>query len=147
MSKSYNNCIYITEPEETVRDKIAGMKTDPRRIRRSDAGDPALCPVFAFHKIYSPAGEGADVADGCRTARIGCVDCKKRLIGNVLARLRPIREKREQMENRPSWVMEILRAGMAVAAKEAGRTLREAREAVGLGAPLDEAVFFHGVGD
>lgn len=147
MSKSYNNCIYITEPEETVRDKIAGMKTDPQRIRRSDAGDPALCPVFAFHKIYSPSGEGADVAEGCRTARIGCVDCKKHLMGNVLERLRPIREKREQMEHRPSWVMEILRAGMAVAAKEAGRTLREAREAVGLGAPLDEAAFFRGVGD
>jgi tryptophanyl-tRNA synthetase len=147
MSKSYNNCIYITEPEETVRDKIAGMKTDPQRIRRSDPGDPAVCPVFAFHKIYSLVGEGVDVADGCRTARIGCVDCKKRLIANVLGRLRPIREKREQMESRPSWVKEILRAGRAVAAREAGRTLREAREAVGLGAPLDEAAFSCEVGD
>jgi tryptophanyl-tRNA synthetase len=147
MSKSYNNCIYITEPEETVRDKIAGMMTDPQRVRRNDPGDPALCPVFAFHKIYSSPLEGADVSEGCRTARIGCVECKKRLVENVLARLTPVREKRLQMEGQPARVEEILRAGRDVAANEAVRTLNEVREAVGLGIPFHAAVPYGETGD
>lgn len=132
MSKSYGNCIYITESAESISEKIAKMMTDPQRVRRTDRGNPELSPVFAYHRLYSPPEEVADVAEGCRTARIGCVECKKRLTQNVLARLGPIREKRLRLEGQPHVVREILEAGREVAGREAGRTMVEVREAIGL---------------
>ena len=134
MSKSYGNCIYITEPEETVRGKIANMMTDPHRMRRKDPGDPELSPVFAYHKIYSSPDEIAEVAEGCRTAGIGCVDCKKILMRNVLAHLEPIRERRIQLERRMDEVKEIMRSGTERARNQAIETMEEVRLAVGMNA-------------
>ena len=118
MSKSYGNCIYITEPEEVITDKILKMMTDPARVRRKDPGDPEKCPVFSYHKIYSSHAEMAEVAQGCRTAGIGCVDCKKILIKNVLAKLSPMREKRLRLEARMEDVHETIRGGIEAARKE-----------------------------
>ncbi|NLJ28221.1 MAG: tryptophan--tRNA ligase, partial [Deltaproteobacteria bacterium] len=132
MSKSYGNCIYITESAENISEKIAKMMTDPQRVRRTDPGNPELSPVFAYHRIYSSPEEVADVAEGCRTARIGCVECKKRLTRNVLARLGPIRERRLQLEGQPHVVWEILEAGRKAAGTEAGQTMIEVRDAIGL---------------
>lgn len=136
MSKSYGNCIYMTEPEENVREKIARMMTDPHRVRRNDPGDPELSPVFAYHKLYSSPSEIEEIAEGCRTARIGCVDCKRKLTDNVLKVLAPIRGKRLDLEGRMDWVREQMRAGTEAARRQARETLSEVREAIGLGRPL-----------
>ncbi len=133
MSKSYGNCIYITEPEESIVDKISKMMTDPQRIRRNDPGDPEVSPVFAYHKLYSTPTEVADIAEGCRTARIGCVECKKRLMRNVIAKLAPIREKRLQLERRPDDVKSIIQAGNDKARHESAATMEQVRRAIGLG--------------
>jgi tryptophanyl-tRNA synthetase len=132
MSKSYGNCIYISEPEESVREKISMMMTDPQRIRRNDPGDPEVSPVFAYHKLYSSPEQIAEVADGCRTAGIGCVECKKILMHNVLNKLAPIRERRMKLEGNMDRVREIILAGNDVARKEAARTMLEVRNAVGM---------------
>ncbi len=132
MSKSYGNCIFITEPEESIIDKISKMMTDPQRIRRNDPGNPEVSPVFAYHKLYSSPSEVADIADGCRTARIGCVECKKRLMKNVIAKLAPIRERRLQLEAKASKVREIIEAGNEKARREARVTMELVRRAVGL---------------
>ncbi len=133
MSKSYGNCIYITEPEQSIVEKISKMMTDPQRIRRNDPGDPEVSPVFAYHKLYSTPPEVADIADGCRTARIGCVECKKRLMRNVIAKLGPIREKRLQLERRPDDVKSIIQAGNDKARRESAATMEQVRRAIGLG--------------
>ncbi len=132
MSKSYGNCIFISEPEESVKDKISKMMTDPQRIKRTDRGDPEVSPVFAYHKLYSTPDEVADIADGCRTARIGCVECKKRLTRNVLAKLAPIRQKRLELEQDMGKVREIIEAGNSTARAEAAKTMIDARDAAGM---------------
>ncbi|HQN19047.1 MAG TPA: tryptophan--tRNA ligase, partial [Syntrophobacteraceae bacterium] len=133
MSKSYGNAIFITESEESVKEKVSGMLTDYHRIRRSDPGDPELSTVFAYHKLYSPASEVNEIADGCRTARMGCVECKKRLTKNMLERLRPLRERRLQLESNMDQVREVIAAGTAKARNEAVQTMKVVREVVGLG--------------
>ncbi|ABK16381.1 tryptophan--tRNA ligase [Syntrophobacter fumaroxidans] len=132
MSKSYGNCIFISEPEESVKDKISKMMTDPQRIRRNDPGDPEVCPVFAYHKLYSSPGQVADVARGCRTAGIGCVECKQILMHNVLSRLGPIHERRLKLERETDRVREVVLTGNAAARKEAALTMAEVRKAVGM---------------
>lgn len=136
MSKSYGNCIFITESEESIREKISRMMTDPQRIRRSDKGDPELSPVFAYHKLYSPPAEVAEIAEGCRSASIGCVECKKRLMVNVISRLAPVREKRLQLESRKDQVLDAIHAGTNAARAEAVKTMEEVRSAVGFGSGL-----------
>ncbi len=133
MSKSYGNCIFITESEENIIDKISKMMTDPQRIRRNDPGDPEVSPVFAYHKLYSSPAEVADIADGCRTARIGCVECKKRLMRNVITKLAPIREKRHKLERNMDDVRAVIEAGNARARKESVYTIEQVRKAIGLG--------------
>jgi len=132
MSKSYGNAIFISEPEESVREKISRMLTDFHRVRRSDPGDPELSTVFAYHKLYSPAEEVREIAEGCRSARMGCVECKKRLTRNMLERLHPLREKRLELERNMGRVKEIIAAGTARARAEAAATISEVRAAVGL---------------
>jgi len=134
MSKSYGNCIYITEPEEVIREKILKMMTDPARVRRHDPGNPELSPVYAYHKIYSSSAEIEEVAHGCRTAAIGCIDCKRILIKNVLARLKPIREKRLELEEDMQKVRQTLREETAKARAVAVQTMAEVRDAIGLDA-------------
>lgn len=133
MSKSYGNCVYITEPAEVITDKILKMMTDPARVRRKDPGDPEQSPVFAYHKIYSSQAEIEHVAHGCRTAEIGCVDCKRILIKNVLAKLSPMRERRLQLEARMGDVHDMIRNGIETARKEAIQTMDLVRSAVGMG--------------
>jgi tryptophanyl-tRNA synthetase len=132
MSKSYGNCIYITESEEIITDKISKMMTDPQRIRRSDPGDPEVSPVFAYHKLYSTPSEVAEIAEGCRTAGIGCVECKKRLIRNVISKLAPIRERRLKLEADPGKVKDIIAAGNDAARREAVATIELVRKSIGL---------------
>lgn len=132
MSKSYGNCIFITESPESINEKILRMMTDPQRVRRTDKGDPELSPVFAYHKLYSSREEIAEVAHGCRTAGIGCIDCKKILIKNVFARLDPIREKRLELEADIDTVREVILAGTDKARRQSVETMREVREVVGL---------------
>jgi len=132
MSKSYGNCIFITESEKDIKEKISRMMTDPQRIRRHDPGDPEVSPVFAYHKLYSSAAEIEQIADGCRTAGIGCVECKKILIRNVISRLAPIRERRLKLEGEIDKVKEVIAQGNARARSEAVITMEMVRRAIGI---------------
>ena len=133
MSKSYDNCIYISEPEESVRRKVMQMMTDPQRARRKDPGDPEKCPVFDYHRLYSSQEEIEHVIDGCKTAGIGCVDCKKILLEHLLEHLNPIRERREKLESDMDAVRKVVMEGTAKARQEAVKTMEMVRSAIGLG--------------
>jgi tryptophanyl-tRNA synthetase len=132
MSKSYGNCIFITESEKDITEKISKMMTDPQRIRRNDPGDPEVSPVFAYHKLYSLPGEVARIAEGCRTAAIGCVECKKILIRNVVSRLAPIRERRLKLEGELDDVKQVIAEGNARARRESIITMELVRRAIGI---------------
>jgi tryptophanyl-tRNA synthetase len=132
MSKSYDNTIRLREDPASVEKKLKAMQTDPARVRRSDPGDPDKCPVFSLHRIYSTEQTQAWAAHGCRTAGIGCLECKKPLIDSVLAQLAPIRERAREYEANPGRVAEILDAGCARAREAARATMHEVRAAVGL---------------
>lgn len=132
MSKSYGNAINISDPAEVVSKKVAGMMTDPARKRRSDPGNPDVCPVFDFHKIFSPPEVVERVNRECRTAEIGCVECKKLMAGYLNAYLDPIRERRQHLEREPSLVWEILERGTEKARGVAQATMAEVRSAMNL---------------
>jgi tryptophanyl-tRNA synthetase len=126
MSKSYGNAIYLCDPAAVVDEKIRPMVTDVRRKRRSDPGVPEDCPVFSLHKAYSKADETASVAAGCRTAGIGCLDCKKILIANINDFLEPFRQRRSKYESMS--VEDILGPGNLRAAQRARQTIAQVRE-------------------
>lgn len=132
MSKSYDNAIYLSDTPEVVEQKIRTMMTDPARKRRADKGEPELSPVYHLHKIFSSKEELEEVAHGCRTAGIGCIDCKKILIKNVFAYMEPIWEKRNNLISNPDMVLEIARKGSEKAGKVAEETMKLVREAMGL---------------
>ena len=132
MSKSYNNCIELREEPDMVDKKIKTMMTDPARIRRNDKGDPEKCPVFEFHKIYSDENTRQWVVQGCTSAGIGCIDCKKPLIDAVLAEQQPMRERAQQYEENPDLVKSIVAEGCEEARSIARATLEEVRQAMGL---------------
>ena len=133
MSKSYENTIGLTEPAESVREKVMAMVTDPARVRRQDPGTPENCNLFPFHELFSPPAEVKVVDKECRTAARGCVDCKKHLIGNLNASLEPFREKRARLEaSSADFVREVLHAGDARARGVAEETMERVREAVRL---------------
>lgn len=131
MSKSYGNAIYLSDDEKVVTEKIRTMVTDPARKRRTDRGDPQKCPVFDLHKIFSTSDEKKEVTSGCTTASIGCIDCKKILIKHVIETMKPIWEKRQQLINNPSLLIEIAQEGSKKARKVAGETLRQMKELIG----------------
>jgi len=131
MSKSYGNAIYLSDDEKTVTEKLRTMVTDPARKRRTDKGDPAKCPVFDLHKIFSTENEKKEVTEGCTTAAIGCIDCKKILINHVIETLKPIWEKRKNLIENPRKLIEIAYEGSKKAKKVAEETLREMREVIG----------------
>ena len=135
MSKSYNNSIELGDSPETIRSKISGMLTDPQRVRRTDPGRPEICPVFSFHRRYSPAAVVAQVDRDCRTAQIGCVECKNLMGGHLISALEPIRERRLAYEAKPERVEEILAEGSKKAQRQARRTLRKVRAVMNLTAP------------
>ncbi len=132
MSKSYGNAIGLRDPEPVVREKIRTMVTDPARVRRSDPGDPERCPVWKYHETFSTASTREWVQAGCRSAGIGCLDCKERLLGHLGEALGPVRERIEHWHNHPRDVEEILQSGCTKAGREAHQTLAEVRAAVGL---------------
>ena len=132
MSKSYGNTILLGESETEIERKIRTMKTDPARVRRTDAGDPDKCPVFDLHRVYSDEPCRSWAAEGCRSASIGCIDCKKPLIDSVREEQAPIREAAESYRANPDFVETVLREGSERAREEAKDTLEDVRSAIGL---------------
>ena len=132
MSKSYGNSILLSDPEAEVRKKLKTMVTDPARIRRTDRGNPDICPVGDLHKIFSSEETMAEVRQGCTTAGIGCIQCKGWVADNIVAMLNPIQERRRTYENNPRLAWDILEAGSARAREAADQTLGEVREAMGM---------------
>ena len=132
MSKSYNNTIALREDPDTVAKKIRTMPTDPARVRRTDAGNPANCPVWQFHLVYSDDGVRQWVTAGCTSAGIGCIECKQPVIDAVLRELAPIRERAQYYEDSPDQVRNILADGCEKAQELARDTMRDVRESMGL---------------
>lgn len=132
MSKTYNNCIYLSDSPKDVEQKIKTMPTDPQRIKRTDRGDPELSPVYQLHKVFSSKEEQDTVAKGCRTAGIGCIDCKKILIKNLFRVLEPIWEKRKALMEDPDYLEDIIASGSRKAEKTASETMARARKAMNL---------------
>ncbi|UCF81777.1 MAG: tryptophan--tRNA ligase [Acidobacteriota bacterium] len=135
MSKSYGNSVNLQDDGATLREKILTMKTDPARMRRGDPGNPDVCPVYDFHKAFSKPDELELVNRECRTAGIGCVDCKKIMLGNLEPRLAPMRERRGQFIKDKDTLRDVLRRGAERAREEAERTMQEVRDAMGLVKP------------
>ncbi|MBI1282728.1 MAG: tryptophan--tRNA ligase [Thiobacillus sp.] len=132
MSKSYNNTIALREDPDAVAKKIRTMPTDPARVRRTDPGNPANCPVWQFHQVYSDDATRQWVTAGCISAGIGCLECKQPVIDAVLAELAPIRERAQYYEENPDQVRNILADGCEKAQELARDTMRDVREAMGL---------------
>lgn len=130
MSKSYHNAIYLSDSPETIMETVSQMITDPQRARKSDPGDPDICNVYEFHKIYSDPDLTAAIGRDCRDAKIGCVACKKTMAKNLAAALAPIREKNAYYGNHPNIVDDMLKSGEAQATRIARQTLEEVRAAL-----------------
>lgn len=132
MSKSYGNGIGLSEPEESVKKRVMVAVTDPQRVRRTDPGNPEVCPIFGLHQLYTSEAERAEIDSSCRAAGIGCVDCKKKLLGNMLPPLAEIRAKRAELNDKPEFVRQVVGDGAAAARKVASETMREVRAAMGM---------------
>lgn len=132
MSKSYGNAVALTDDADTVYTKLVRMVTDPRRQRRTDAGDPKDCPAFRLHEIYCTPEERAELSEGCRTASIGCVDCKKVMIRRVQDELAPIQQRRAEFEKRKGVAEDVLADGHRRASERARATMGEVRARMGL---------------
>jgi len=132
MSKSYGNMILLTDPEPIVRQKLKTMVTDPARVRRTDPGNPDVCPVGDLHKIFSNAETIAKVDVGCRSAEIGCIECKGWAADSLVRILNPMQERRKKYEDNPRLAWDILEAGSERARKVASATMDEVREAMGM---------------
>jgi tryptophanyl-tRNA synthetase len=133
MSKSYNNTISLRENEADVGKKIKTMPTDPARIRRTDVGDPDKCPVWQLHQVYSNDATKEWVQQGCRSAGIGCIECKQPVITAVLEEQKPMRERAQMYLDDPTLVKNIIADGCEKARKLATETMRDVRDAMGLG--------------
>jgi tryptophanyl-tRNA synthetase len=133
MSKSYNNTITLREDADSVAKKIRTMPTDPARIRRTDPGDPEKCPVWQLHQIYSTESTKQWASDGCKSAGIGCLDCKQPVIEGVLDELAPMRERAKMYLEDPTLVKNIIADGCEKARRMAQDTMRDVRDAMGLG--------------
>ena len=133
MSKSYDNAIHISDSPPEIRKKVGQMFTDPQRIKRSDPGNPDICNVFAFHKVYSPQETVERVNMDCRRAAIGCVEDKRNLAENVVAYLAPIHEKRAMYLKNPHLIEEVLQDGCRRARVIAAQTMEEVRRTMKIG--------------
>ncbi len=133
MSKSYGNTILLSDPEPEVRAKLKTMVTDPARVRRTDAGNPDVCPVFDLHKVFSSQETQAEVRAGCTSAGIGCIQCKGWLADAVVKELAPIQQRRQHFEAHPEEVAKILDQGAVRANARAEQTMQQVRSAVRLG--------------
>ena len=136
MSKSFGNAILLKDPPETIWEKLRPMVTDPARVKRTDPGNPEICPVFDLHKAFSSPASREWAADGCRTAGIGCLDCKGRLREHVVERLAEIHARRPGLASRPDTVWDILREGSRRAREAAQATLEDVRAAMKIRYPI-----------
>jgi tryptophanyl-tRNA synthetase len=132
MSKSYNNAIAIREEKSSLEHKVRRMPTDPARVKRTDAGNPERCPVWEFHKVYSNEATRQWVTQGCKSAGIGCLECKQPVIDGILAEQQPMLARAEPYIANPKIVRDIVDAGTERARVTARETMREVREAMGL---------------
>jgi tryptophanyl-tRNA synthetase len=132
MSKSYGNTIMLTDPEPVVRQKLKTMVTDPARVRRSDPGNPDVCPVGDLHKIFSSKETMAKVNEGCRSAGIGCIECKGWAADALVQVLLPMQERRKKYEDNPRLAWDILEAGSAAASQVADATMKDVRASIGM---------------
>ncbi|SDF80387.1 tryptophan--tRNA ligase [Desulfovibrio legallii] len=132
MSKSYNNGIFLSDRMDDITEKVRGMFTDKARLRRADPGNPDVCNLFPYHVLLSSAEEQAQIRQGCTSAQLGCVDCKKIFLKNLATFLEPLQERRNAVEARPGAVEEILERGNARAREFAEQTMELAREKMGL---------------
>jgi tryptophanyl-tRNA synthetase len=130
MSKSYHNFISLSESDESIRAKSRAMITDPARKRRTDPGDPDVCPVYDWHKLFSPPETLQWAAEGCRSAGIGCIECKAAMADNLIKWIEPVRARREEYSAHPDKVLRILDEGSAKAREVAQKTMARVREAV-----------------
>jgi tryptophanyl-tRNA synthetase len=132
MSKTLNNYIGILEEESAIWEKLRTAVTDVARIRRTDVGNPEVCNIFTMHRAFSSEEATQELAKGCRSASIGCIDCKKILLKNMVAELAPIRERARELRGNPDYVMDSLRKGAAECKRMAEETMAEVRNALGL---------------
>jgi len=130
MSKSYGNAITLSESDADIRAKTKVMVTDPARKRRTDPGNPDVCPVYDWHKLFSPPETLKWSAEGCRTAGIGCIECKAAMADNLIKWIAPIRERRVEYEKNPKRVLELIDVGSKRARVEAVKTMTRVREAI-----------------
>lgn len=139
MSKSYGNTILLTDPEPVVRQKLKTMVTDPARVRRTDPGNPDVCPVGDLHKIFSNAETNEKVNIGCRSAGIGCIECKSWAADSLVKILNPMQERRKKYEQNPRLAWDILEAGSAHARDVASQTMNEVRDAMNMSLDFEAA--------
>ncbi len=132
MGKSLGNAIYISDTPEEIQKKVMSAVTDPNRIRKDDKGNPDVCMVSYYHKLFSSEEECQAVCEECRAGKRGCVACKKQLANNIIEYLRPMREKREYLEQHPEIIDKVLKEGTEKARKEAARTMKKVKEAMKL---------------
>ena len=132
MSKSYGNTLPLSDPIEKTHKTVLAMMTEPARKRRTDPGDPAKCPVFTYHQIFTPNDKQAELAQGCRSAGIGCIDCKKVLLEHMDQHFAAYRQRRKDFESNPDQVARILTQGAERARKVAHSTLTEVKSALKL---------------
>ncbi|MBH0199374.1 MAG: tryptophan--tRNA ligase [Nitrospira sp.] len=130
MSKSYHNTINLSDPEPVVRQKLKTMVTDPARVRRTDPGNPDICPVYEFHKIYSSIPVQEQIAKDCRSAAIGCIDCKKQVADKMVEQMTPMWDARAKLTKDPEQIEAIVQAGSQRASVVAKATLAEVNEAM-----------------
>ena len=130
MSKSYDNAIFLTDTDKVIDEKVGQMITDPQRARRKDPGDPNICNVFSFHEIYTGPETVVEIKKNCRSAGIGCVECKKVMSDNLKKGLQPVREKRKELESDMGVIRDIVEQGNKRARSIAKKTMAEVRDAV-----------------
>jgi len=130
MSKSYGNTINLSDTEPVVRQKLKTMVTDPARVRRNDPGNPDICPVYDFHKIYSPQAVQDQINKDCRTATIGCIDCKKLVADRIVERMTPVWDARGRLSKDPAYLNDIMTEGSKRAGEVAKATLHDVNEAM-----------------
>jgi tryptophanyl-tRNA synthetase len=132
MSKSYQNAIFLTEPEEALQKKVSNCITDPNRVKRSDPGNPDICTIYAYHKLFTAPEKVSEINMQCRSAQIGCVEDKKVALESIQSFLKPIAEKRKALQGEGALVEKILKEGAVRARKVAQANLSRIYQVMGL---------------